>query len=114
MGIFTASIASPAIAGDYNEDHVVNAADYTVWRNHLGTPAGSLPNDPDGGVIGLAQYETWKASYGQMASGGGSASVNEAVPEPTNLLLLMEATVACLMPTTHAAGVRRFADVQDC
>ena len=30
--------AAAATPGDYNGDHIVDAADYTVWRNHLGEP----------------------------------------------------------------------------
>jgi hypothetical protein len=37
---------------------LVDAADYVVWRNHLGAPAGALPNDVDGGPLGTAQYAT--------------------------------------------------------
>ena len=32
------------LPGDYNQDGIVNAADYTVWRDNLGSP-DSLPND---------------------------------------------------------------------
>ncbi len=56
--------APPGQAGDYNNDGIANAADYTTWRNNLGAPAGTLPNDTDGGVIGQSQYNTWKANFG--------------------------------------------------
>jgi T5SS/PEP-CTERM-associated repeat protein len=71
---------SMGLAGDYNEDGTVNAADYTVWRNNLGAPAGTLANDVDGGSIGQAQYDTWKTNFGTMAGGGALASAE--VPEP--------------------------------
>ncbi len=68
--------AAPGLAGDFNNDRVVNAADYTVWRNHVGAAAGSLPNDVDGGVIGTAQYARWKANF------GATGQLAAAVPEP--------------------------------
>ena len=78
--------AAATLAGDYNQDHVVDAADYTVWRNNLGAAAGTLPNDIDGGVIGEAQYARWKANFGAT---GGAGSLNglagaspSQVPEP--------------------------------
>jgi hypothetical protein len=71
--------ADAVLPGDYNADNVVDAADYTVWRNHLSGAAGTLPNDVDGGVIGTAQYARWKANYG-TALGGSSAAIS--VPEP--------------------------------
>ncbi len=84
------------LPGDYNEDGVVDAADYTVWRDNLDAPAGTLANDTDGGVIGQAQYDTWKASFGAtmpmpmpmplpMTASAGAVTV----PEPTTLLLLV-------------------------
>jgi hypothetical protein len=60
----------PRLAGNYNSDGAVDAADYTVWRNHLGSPARTLPNDIDGGPICAAQYLTWKAHFGQVVPGG--------------------------------------------
>jgi hypothetical protein len=74
------------LAGDYNENGVVDAADYVVWRNNLGAAPGTLPNDIDGGVIGQAQYATWRANFGNTPGSGSSS--NAPVPEPASLLLL--------------------------
>jgi len=75
--------AAPALPGDYNEDGTVDAADYTNWRNHLDAPAGTLPNDPHAGPIGLAQYDTWRANF------GSSQSAAAAIPEPASSLILL-------------------------
>ncbi|MGL4514569.1 MAG: DNRLRE domain-containing protein [Lacipirellulaceae bacterium] len=67
-----------AIPGDYNADGAVNAADYTVWRDTLGS-SSDLRADGDGdGAVGQGDYAAWRASYGYSA---GSAAVG--VPEPT-------------------------------
>ena len=42
---FTA--APPILAGDYNNNDIVDAADYVVWRNNENTN-NTLPNDPLG------------------------------------------------------------------
>jgi len=81
-----------ALPGDYNEDGVVDAADYTVWRNNLGAAAGTLPNDLDGGAIGQAQYDTWKANFGTTAGSGSGLSANHAAPEPMSVALLLVAS----------------------
>jgi autotransporter-associated beta strand protein len=88
--------ATSGIAGDYNNDGTVDAADYTVWRDSLGAAAGSLLNDSLGTPIGVAQYETWRANFGtSLASLALDAPA--AVPEPTALvaagLLLILAAV---------------------
>ena len=63
-------IAAPPLPGDYNDDHVIDAADYTVWRDNLGTTA-PLPNDLVGGEIGSGQYEQWKQNFGARRRRGG-------------------------------------------
>jgi hypothetical protein len=85
------------LAGDYNGDEVVNAADYTVWRNHLGT-SDTLPNDMSPGSVTVEDYDVWKQNFGAVllaGAGGGAASV----PEPATMTLLFVALVAVL--STH-------------
>ena len=51
-----------AVAGDYNGDGSVNAADYTVWRNTQGS-ADDLRADGNGdGSVDQADYDLWKAA----------------------------------------------------
>lgn len=68
----------PALLGDYNRDSIVNAADYTVWRNSLWQTdlTGYSGADGDGnGNITWADYEVWKAHYGQSLFLGAAAGV---------------------------------------
>ena len=78
--------------GDYNNNGVVDAADFVVWRKNQGT-TNILPNDLTGGTIGTAQYNQSCAHFGQLpGSGSGSAGtspVQTAVPEPGTLVLLV-------------------------
>lgn len=82
-----------AIPGDYNNDGIVNAADYTVYRDNVGQPAGTLVNDPAGGTVGAAQYTQWSSNYGRTAP---PASLSVSVPEPTALLMASIAAVGFL------------------
>jgi PEP-CTERM motif len=77
-----------AVPGDYNEDGKVNAADYTVWRNHLGATF-DLPNrdESNSGPTNEMDYAFWKANFGNPM-GAGSGAVAAAVPEPGSLLLV--------------------------
>lgn len=77
----TIEVAASFLPGDYNNDGLVDAADYTLWRDNVGAPAGTLVNDVDGGVIGEAQYQTWVTNFGQSLLGE-----TQAVPEPMNLV----------------------------
>ena len=82
----TVTFVATGVPGDYNNDWVVDAADYTVWRDNVGEE-GTLLNDVDGGVIGQAQYQTWRANYG--ANGLADAPESAAVPEPAAAVLLL-------------------------
>jgi hypothetical protein len=100
LSTFTHRISQTGPAGkpgDYNQNGTVDAADYTVWRDHLGNPAGTLPNDINGGVIGQAQYNTWAANFGMSGSASSSAAQSSAVPEPAAaVLVFVAATASCL------------------
>ncbi|WP_228714456.1 hypothetical protein [Posidoniimonas corsicana] len=75
------------LPGDYNSDGVVDAADYTVFRDNLGLNESALngngTGDPSGNVV-AADYNLWRANYG--ASTAPSAA--SAAPEPASTLLL--------------------------
>lgn len=77
----------PVLAGDFNDDGFVDAADYTVWRDLVGAPASMLENDIDGGTVGAAQYNTWQSNYGKSNSAIGLASGSVAAPEPGAILI---------------------------
>jgi hypothetical protein len=61
------------IPGDFNENGIVDAADYAVWRKTDGTPAG---------------YNQWRTNFGRT-SGSGSGSALTAVPEPSSAALAL-------------------------
>lgn len=102
--VLTAFEASPLLLpGDYNQNGTVDAADYTLWRDNLGSPT-SLPNDDTPGVA-QDDYERWKSRVGQTGAGGGQLS---AVPEPSGFLLLLAALPAVFLrsPATVAIWAR--------
>ncbi|TWT90864.1 Pectate trisaccharide-lyase precursor [Pseudobythopirellula maris] len=81
------SVGVLPIAGDYNADGSVDAADFTVWRDRLGEPAGALPNDASGQPIGDPQLQVWRDNFGQNQE-LILASASSAVPEPGALGLV--------------------------
>jgi len=89
-GQLIATAMLPAIlAGDYNEDGTVDAADYVVWRRGDGLPGG---------------YNTWRSNFG--ATGGGSGAAL-AVPEPGSLMLFLSvATILAALRNGTPANSR--------
>jgi hypothetical protein len=82
--------AMSTIPGDFNNDGIVNAADYVVWRKKNGS-SDVLPNDPTPGTVNAADYLLWRANLGKsVASGQGTVS---EVPEPSAALLLLAGVV---------------------
>jgi glycosidase len=75
------------LPGDYNGNGAVDAADYTVWRDYLGTNFDLHGNGNEQGdsvgIVDEADYGTWKSNFGAA----GSASSSGSVPEPNALML---------------------------
>jgi hypothetical protein len=91
------SVVSTAnLPGDYNGNGIVDAADYVAWRNNQGT-THVLPNDAIGGTIGAAQYNQWRAHFGQTAGGAGGPLPASSVPEPISATLFALGAVGSLM-----------------
>ncbi|MEX2171741.1 MAG: LamG domain-containing protein [Pirellulales bacterium] len=80
--------ASLGVIGDYNGDGTVNAADYTIWRDTLGSTTDLRANGNATGasatLIDQADYVTWQANFGASGAGSGTS----AIPEPSTLAML--------------------------
>ena len=81
-------IAAPTLVGDYNDDGVVDLADYPVWRDNLGSTTANLPNDLTPAIVDDLDYDAWKANFG-ATSGNGGLNALAGVPEPGTLGLLI-------------------------
>jgi hypothetical protein len=69
---------NPSIPGDFNNDGTVDAADYIVWRNGLGT------------TYTQTDYAAWRANFGRRVAGTAAVTVGNtipAVPEPTSVAM---------------------------
>lgn len=98
--VWEIDVVAPAaqVVGDYNGDGSVDIADYTVWRNTLGTAvtAGAGADGNSNGVIDADDYSVWKLYFG--ASDGSPAAVAAAaVPEPATYYLAVTLTAAILI-----------------
>jgi hypothetical protein len=81
------------LVGDYNNDGMVDAADFVVWRKNDGT-GNLLLNDPIGGTIGPAQYNQWRTHFGLTSVSGAVVRANASVPEPATLFMLFTGLLA--------------------
>jgi hypothetical protein len=78
----------PGVNGDYNNNGVVDASDYVVWRKRLNQDV-TLPNDTSPGTVRAVDYTVWRANFGKLASGSGSGALlaTGEIPEPASGLL---------------------------
>jgi hypothetical protein len=94
--------APPAVPGDYSRNGTVDAADYVVWRDRLGTNIqlfNEVPNVTPG-MVTVEDYTAWQARFGRT-SGAGVVAVS-AVPEPSTLACLAWCIACAFCRKRHA------------
>jgi hypothetical protein len=69
QGAVTYVGTAPGLAGDYNNDGRVDAADYVVWRKNDGSQNG---------------YNTWRTNFGRTSGSGAALDSAAGVPEPAS------------------------------
>ena len=112
VGAFELEPAPPAVLGDYNHDGIVDAADFTVWRNALGanvTPYSGADGSGNG-IVDQADCGVWKTHFGQSVGSGGSAGASPsqgAVPEPVAQLAITAGPPSTLSDGSAAARSAR-------
>jgi hypothetical protein len=93
------------IPGDFNLNGLVDAADYTLWRDTLGRTGAGLAADASGNnIVDTSDFNIWKTNFGQNAASGGGSGAPITVPEPASVALLL---VGALGVATFSAVSRR-------
>ncbi|WP_428304960.1 glycosyl hydrolase family 18 protein [Lacipirellula sp.] len=94
VGQESSFFAAP-IAGDFNADGKVDAADLELWKLGAGTVnATHWDGDANAdGIVDGADFLVWQRNLGQTAATGATV----AVPEPSSLALALIACVASMI-----------------
>ena len=94
------SFAPVVLPGDFSGDGIIDAADYALWNDTLGS-IQDLRADGDGnGTVDSADYAIWKKHFGMTAdhlAGANVKSSTSAVPEASTALLTAVGLLFCGM-----------------
>lgn len=102
------------LAGDFNGDGRVDAADYSTWRDTLAQTGSGLAADGNGDqAVDTEDFMLWKQHFGEaaelrIASGvGGGGAVVGVVPESSTMLIAWMAGFALMSFNRREQRVRR-------
>lgn len=73
----------PSSPGDYNNDGIVDTADYNLWRDNLGSNLALPGETVTPGEVTQEDLFIWRNNFG-----ASSASTPNSVPEPSSVLLM--------------------------
>jgi hypothetical protein len=103
--VFDNFMIRDGLAGDYDIDGDVDAADHMVWRSAFGASvmAGQGADGNRNGIVDTADYVLWRKNLGTtlFASSGSGAVV---VPEPVSILLVAICCQAVPIITRRTRG----------
>ncbi len=108
--ILTATLRTNLMSADYNRNGAIDAADYTVWRDTLGSTVspGSGADGSRNGIVDQADYAFWVAAWPTNPPAvPTSAALSSAIPEPNALIsaaLAVGATLFFLQRTDVFRG----------
>jgi hypothetical protein len=68
---FGTTVSMPGGGADGNANGIVDAADFTVWRDHISIPPGDYDAD---GSVDLADLECWRTDFGTTVDPPGSGA----------------------------------------
>jgi hypothetical protein len=96
--------AGPALPGDYNENQVVDAADYVVWRKTLGDQVSRYEGADGNGnnSIDVDDFNVWRLNFGR--SFGEASIMGPALAEAA---FGQQSANIDALPWSHPSGLSR-------
>ena len=103
-----ARVYTPLIAGDYNQNGVVDAADYVVWCNTLGQSGSGLAADGNNnGSVDTGDFTVWRSHFGSTTGTGSGVPITSdraglstpgisVVPEANGLVYLLTTLIVVI------------------
>lgn len=91
------TVTDEGMLGDFNDNGVVDAADYTIWRNNQNAATDDAIHNNGDQVPGIngGDYAVWKANFAPGGSGAAVRGGAGVVPEPGTLFLACMTIFGC-------------------
>lgn len=89
LSVTTIVLISDGLPGDFNHDHVVEAADYLVWRHSIGQTGDVATDANEDNVVDDADYAVWRANFGRTELNNRSGTRFANVPVSSTLTLFV-------------------------
>lgn len=104
--VFAAAIPNASRQlGDYDQNNVVDAADYVLWRKRAGTTGVAPYSGADGsgnGSVGAEDYSVWREHFGQTLPAAGAGTAGGATSSAAPVALVDESTAVATSMGTRA------------
>jgi hypothetical protein len=94
------------VVGDYNNNGSVDAGDYVVWRNTLGSKSERAADGNNDKMIDAADYAIWRASFGRSFGSSSLLGGGSPVPEPASIVLAIATVLAGFTPLVRSNRLR--------
>jgi glycosyl hydrolase family 44 len=95
FSVTTLVLISDGLPGDFNHDHVVDAADFTIWRDSYGRTGNIAADANEDNIVNDADFDLWQSNFGRTEPAGGFAA---GVPEPATFTLIAIAACGLVLP----------------
>jgi hypothetical protein len=100
------AVVPQVLPGDYNNDGVVDVADYVVWRKLKNSEGSNLPADGDGNqVVNDEDLAYWSERFGNSSESDAGAN---AAPEPATSICTFIAILGALGTRCRATATSRY------
>ena len=92
------------LAGDYNEDGIVDHSDYELWRDTLGSDSDLRADGNGDGAITAADFAIWREAFAAANTDTGTG--RNAIPEPNAAIMTLGAASLLILINSSRRALR--------
>lgn len=98
-------VLKPTEQGDYNGDGLVNLADFSVWRDSLGSDSNLAADGNGNRLIDAGDYQVWKNNFGAQLATSVTSHSRTSVAEPAAYMAALFVAITLSLATVASKRV---------